>query len=1078
MRAVPSPSLPLFCVKKTRRIYTKIFEIQFIRNYFAAILMLSKPYIAVILGMSLFLCGISVSMKAQYGINLPIEKPKEFENRTLQSEKTDSKKFTVTRHFFQNLTSHYNYFFNANNKLNEVITKAKLAHKDDFSQLISFYNYSLDATTADSIELDSVSFKAQTAIVLHDLRSDWADNMYMLWGACYYLKQQFDSAYMMFQFINYAFAEKEKDGYYRTIGSARDGNNAFEIATKEKPSLTQRIFNEPPSRNDAFIWQIRNYLAQDKFAEASTLIQTLKQDPGFPSRLQNDLEEVQAYSFYRQEIWDSCAFHLSKALSNTSNKQEQARWEFLLGQLYEKTGNYENAESFYSKAIAHTTDPVMDVYARLSLVKVTRDDTEDYIDKNIASLLKMAKRDKYTDYRDIIYYMAAQMELERKNPEAAIPLFLKSTQYTTNNPQQRNRAFLELAELTFAQRMHRQSNRFYDSLQMNTLALEKQQEIIDRKKILTDVVMNLDIIDRQDSLQRIAQMPENDRKDFVKKLARQLRKQQGLKEEATTSAGAAAGVTNKEPAGLFADDNKKGEWYFYNTSLRQKGLSDFKAKWGVRPNADNWRRSAALSALINAPNNNNNGNFGAGSSLQTQKGNNTDAAKEITFENLYANLPLTEEQLNTSTDSSSNAMADLGIIYIQQLDDCISGTALLEQVRSRFPSHPKMDKVLYSLFYCYNNSGDQAKANEIKTLMNAQFADNTLTNIVTKGKNADTRKEEATREYEKVYDLFIEGNFAEALKQKKEADAKYGSSYWTPQLLYIESVYYIKNQEDSAAKRVLINITTTFPETPMAEKATTMLNVLNRRAAIEEELRNLVIEMPAEDSSNRDYTIIKNTKPEIDSNKLIAPASKDTVTTKPTIINPAVVNNTIPPKDTATVMPVVVPKQDSLAAVTPPKKDSITKTVTPPVVINNPPKDTVTVKPVVKPASLYSFEADKPVYVAVVMNKVDPIFVNEARNAFYRYNRDTYFNKQMSAELTGIDDDNRLLLLSPFKNVQEATEYIDKTQPLTSSQIVPWLKGGKYYFLVISEKNLPVLQSTKNIEQYRQFLQQYIPGKF
>ena len=97
---------------------------------------------------------------------------------------------------------------------------------------------------------------------LHDLRNDWVDNCTCL-GRILLPEKKFDSAYLMFQFINYAFAEKEKDGYYRTIGSSRDGNTAYSISTKEKNSLARRIFSEPPSRNDAFIWQIRNFLAQD-----------------------------------------------------------------------------------------------------------------------------------------------------------------------------------------------------------------------------------------------------------------------------------------------------------------------------------------------------------------------------------------------------------------------------------------------------------------------------------------------------------------------------------------------------------------------------------------------------------------------------------------------------------------------------------------------------------------------------------------------------------------------------------------------------------------------------------------------
>ena len=223
----------------------------------------------------LIFCQLATPAFGQLGIALDVKKPKEFENRVLRSEKSDQKKFSLPKRFVQNTITHYNYYFNANNKLNEILERAKSSFKDDYSELIPFYNYTLDVTAADSIQLDSISYKAQTGIVLHDLRNDWADNIYLLWGASYYLKQQFDSAHLMFQFINYAFAEKEKDGYYRTIGSARDGNSAMNISTKEKNSLTKRIFSEPPSRNDAFIWQIRNYLARDRSPKKTNFISQL-----------------------------------------------------------------------------------------------------------------------------------------------------------------------------------------------------------------------------------------------------------------------------------------------------------------------------------------------------------------------------------------------------------------------------------------------------------------------------------------------------------------------------------------------------------------------------------------------------------------------------------------------------------------------------------------------------------------------------------------------------------------------------------------------------------------------------------
>src|SRR5690242_18929187 len=112
-------------------------------------------------------------------------------------------------------------------------------------------------------------------------------------------------------------------------------------------------------------------------------------------------------------------------------------------------GNEKEPEKFVTRSIHHTTDPVMDEYARLNLIRVNKTGGENYIDKNIAELLKMAKRDKYEDYRDVIYYMAAQIQMERNNIDGALPLLVKSTQYRSGDVALRNRAFLQLADLAF-----------------------------------------------------------------------------------------------------------------------------------------------------------------------------------------------------------------------------------------------------------------------------------------------------------------------------------------------------------------------------------------------------------------------------------------------------------------------------------------------------------------------------------------------------------------------------------------------------------------------------------------------------
>ena len=48
-------------------------------------------------------------------------KSEEYKERLLPSERTADKKFTIWRKFTHNNATHFNYYFNANNKLNLVL---------------------------------------------------------------------------------------------------------------------------------------------------------------------------------------------------------------------------------------------------------------------------------------------------------------------------------------------------------------------------------------------------------------------------------------------------------------------------------------------------------------------------------------------------------------------------------------------------------------------------------------------------------------------------------------------------------------------------------------------------------------------------------------------------------------------------------------------------------------------------------------------------------------------------------------------------------------------------------------------
>jgi tetratricopeptide (TPR) repeat protein len=980
-------------------------------------------------------CGSCLGQSDVSAVTNDLKKPEKYENRPLGYEKTDQTKFKVPRRFIQNTVTHYNYYFNANNKLNEVVARAKAQNRDDYTQLLPFYNYSLDITAKDKRNLDSVLDKVNTGVLIHDLRNDWVDNLFMLMGRAYYYKKEFDSAYITFQFVNFAFRPKDKDGNDKAVGSNSDaekGGNSLSISTNEKRNIAKKIFSLPPSRNESLIWQIRTFLAMNNMTRASALIEILKQDPQFPARLQPELEEMQSLFFYQQNMYDSAAVHLEKALDNANGKLELARWEYLIAQLYEKSDKHELARQFYERSVQHTYDPIMDVYARLNAIRQSRgkDAKEDFIQKNIEALEKMARKENYAPYRDIIYFAAAEMELERNSKPGAIGFLRKSVQFAIPNSILRDKAFLMLGDFAIEQKKYRDAKNYYDSVRIVDVSNpDNVVAIKDRKKALDKIVEQMDIIERQDSLQRIAYMTPEERNAYIKKMLKGLRKQRGLAEEEQPGGQNFAFNSNNAGNADMFNTGSNAEWYFYNNSLKSKGYNDFKAKWGNRPNVDNWMLSS-LVARQKLPGNNN--EPGKGNALEN---NNPQAqVAALTTESLLANVPLTPEKMKKSNDSIEAALYILGKSYQDYIPDYLFAINTYDTLLKRFPNTGSFEQTLFNLYYCYKKLGDETDAKNILQLLEQNYPSGKYTNKIKNPEANDpekTVKEEATRQYEKVYSDFIEGNFDEALAERKKADSLYGDKYWTPQLLYIEAVYFVHRREDSLAIVELNNVIKKYNGTPIAAKAKNMLDALKRRKELEEYLTNLKIEKAADDTSS----IAQNN------------------------------NNRI----------VTVPKPELKIA----NKNEKTHTDSLQVAKGKQPTDTSAI--IKKPpafVSVFSFTPDKPHGVAILMVRVDPVYVTETRNAFNRYNRENYYNSTFDIVNVPLDDTTKLVVINGFDSAGSALDYMQKAQKMAPREIIPWLPATKYSFLIISSQNLELLKNNKDMAGYKKFLSAYFPGKF
>ena len=822
------------------------------------------------------------------------KKPEKFAERKLGSEKMAEKKFNLYRRVVQNNFTHYNYYFNANNKINAVLERAKLAQRDDYTKLIGYYPYTFENTASQKTELDSVIYKATAGILLHDLRNAWVDDMYLLMGKAYYLRKDFDTAAATFQFINYnLFPRKKDEDGSRVIGTTEDASNSkISIANKEKQNILQKLTARPPSRNDALVWLARTLIEQDELGEAAGLIHTLQNDPNLPKRLADDLNDVNGYWFFKQNIYDSAAVYLEKGLSSAANKQDKARAEFLLAQLYEATGQFDKATSFYNFSSVHTTNPLLDIYAQLNNAKMRKGNNLKELEKGIGNLLTLSKRDKFEMYRDIIFYSSGELAMQKPDTNQAILFYNKSIKYNETNIPYKNKAFLQLAEIAYSRKEYKDAYRYYDSLQSgDTTLIETLAKIQDRRNSLSKIVEKIVIIEREDSLQHIAAMEPAAREIFVKKLSKKLRKEKGIKEDDKNINGSNDLISfdkdKDKPADLFGGNEKSnGEWYFYNASLKSKGFNDFKRKWGQRTNTDNWRRKDALAepASNRVPDNigitgtNNPDDLDApvtaindlkniiNSKDKTSLKNTAtavadDQPEDISYEGMMSHLPLTPEKLTASNHLLATSLFGLGKLFQQELEEYQEAINTYDQSLKRFPDSVYGGEIFLNLAYCYSKLGNTAQADRYKKLVSSKYGEGKAAKMLTEITTAKTSEKnpEGTKRYEGIYNLFIEGKFESALAEKKKADSLYGKNYWSPQLLYIEAVYQVKQKNDSAAIGVLKNITTLYPKSALKAKAQRMIEVLGRRKEIEKYLTDLQVTRATEDETIEAHRCQKRT---------------------------------------------------------------------------------------------------------------------------------------------------------------------------------------------------------------------------
>jgi len=780
---------------------------------------------------------------------------------------------------YHNLTTKYNYWFNADELFR--LTTAKLAdqHNDNYNQLLEVYPYmAVDPQSAKS-DLDNIIKKSSTGIALHRV-GGWTDDCYLLIGQSQVVKHDFETAESTFKFFKEEYnpnkskfkksikkkkssvkkkkkaaskkkkkaskKKKKKKSASKKKAASKKAAAAKAKAAKDKtPPAADGAKPEGPKKAapkaepvpelsgdgpykknltrthaypEAMIWYARTLTEREKYEEADFLFRDLEEDPWFPAHLHDDLAVAEADLWIQQKRYDLAIPNLEKAIGLTKKKKQRARLAFILAQLCERTGRNDQAYTAYETVLRSSPEYTMDFNARLRQIQAGWANGKLASAEANRSLERMLRDDKNKDYRDRIYFTLAEIALKDGLKKDALVLLRKSLDANGADAVQRSESYLKMAELYFEAEDFVNAKNYYDStLTVLTPTDARFARVTLYAANLTDIARLITTIAANDSIVRVFRMSEDERKELAKKIKKQ------REEEAETLARAEADKAKSTAAsGTKAPTPQTGQrptnFYFYSESLLKKGKKDFAKNWGDRKLEDNWRRSIRPKT--------------GGDEVAASDTSRTNEVSDTDLKNIFQGLPANEAELAVLHVATYDAMYNLGALFRDKLENNRRASVTLEEMQTRYPDLNKHEKEAW--YYCYlafTDLGNPVRAKYYLDKLVEKYPNSTYARALTDPNFLNANKErehEMNKYYEQTYTLFTKGGYKDAFEMCQEAPKKYGSQNpLMPKFFLLSALCTGNLQGTDEYCKALAEVTARYPESAESTRAKEIARLLS-----------------------------------------------------------------------------------------------------------------------------------------------------------------------------------------------------------------------------------------------------------
>jgi tetratricopeptide (TPR) repeat protein len=728
---------------------------------------------------------------------------------------------------FQAMNTRFNVYFNGDVSYNEGQKNIQKANVDDYSGIIPMYPISRHSNANAAISnMDRAIEKCRKAIKLHSIKvkpeKDYkkaSSPEYKL----FYDQEEFNPA-MKDAWLLLGKAEFHKADFLGSVGTFSYIIRHYGKTDKDMEVTCQ-------------LWIARAYGEMDWMYEAEDVMSKIQQNNLKHSNT-GLFASVNADLLLKEHQYKEAIPFLQLALSKETDKYTQQRFSYLLAQLYQKTNDKKAAYEFYSKVIKSNPPYEMNFNAKISRAQLDQGN----ISTVRKELIEMSKNKNNKDYLDQLYFALGNTYLQRGDTAKAIENYKLSTEKSIRKGLAKAAALVTLGDIYYTKRKYVSAQPCYEEAgKIITNENEDYGRVTRLGEMLGELVTQNDIVVLQDSLQRLAAMPESKRIDVVNNIINKLiadekdavTKEFKDKQNAISEAESESDFMSQGPIGMNATRNNTpgvtGDWYFYNENVIRSGKAEFIKKWGLRKLEDNWRRTNKATSL-----------FAEENITHTAVKDSTDIISKSSSKEILDNkkpefylrqIPVTSAQIEKSNADIATALFAMGQIYKDKIEDIPMSINTFEEFIRRFKTDKRVADAYFNIYLMQTKNGNQTEADFYRTKLITEFPGSKYQKVLSQP-DYSARLERMYREQDSIYNLtykaYNQSDYKTVYTYVAYIKQNFPLSTLMPKFLFLNALSIGKNDTEGNFKTALSDLLKAYPESDVSAMAKDILALMNQ----------------------------------------------------------------------------------------------------------------------------------------------------------------------------------------------------------------------------------------------------------